>query len=146
MYDFEIRGETKASPEKLWAVYADVAGWPRWNKAVSEAHLDGGFVSGAAGTFTVIVGVAFRTWPFHLENVEPLRRFDVVWQLGPLLSTRLTHTVERSASGSRFMHGFHAGGILAVTEFNAAWAAQAHIPGTMALIANLAEARGEGGA
>jgi hypothetical protein len=39
--------ETPLAPERLWPLFADVAGWKRWNPGVEESALEGPFASGA---------------------------------------------------------------------------------------------------
>ena len=52
MWAFEHSVETTASPATVWGLYADVAGWPRWNAAVQSVKLDGPFQAGTSGWLT----------------------------------------------------------------------------------------------
>jgi hypothetical protein len=138
MYDFEEVRTTRASLEQLWAVYADVTGWPRWHGGFDAAVLDGPFASGTAGYVTVRV-IATQDVPFHLENVVPRKGFDVVWGVGPLMSTRMTHTLEEVEGGTRFKHAYHTGGIMAPFAFLQAASAHSRTRSSMDLLAKLAE-------
>ncbi len=41
---------THALPERVWAVWTDVANWPRWDTELVSASLTGPFEQGARGT------------------------------------------------------------------------------------------------
>jgi len=140
MYDFEATHETIATLEDVWAVYTDVAGWPRWHGAIEAITFAGPFAAGSAGYATVQTGIS-QDIPFHLENVEPMKHFDVVWTVGHLLHTRMTHAIERTASGTKIRHAYHTGGIMAPFNFLQAAAARDRVQPSMARVAQLAEAR-----
>ena len=44
--------ETTASAEDVWALWADVAGWPRWNADIERIELDGPFATGSTIVMT----------------------------------------------------------------------------------------------
>lgn len=139
MYDFQESHETHAPAEAVWAVYADVRGWPRWSAQLESVSFGGPFENGAAGEAVVQIGIA-QSIPFHLENVVPNASFDVVWSVGHLLTTRMTHLLERSPSGgTRIMHRYHTGGVMAPFNFLQAAAAHDRVFGAMAAVARLAE-------
>lgn len=50
MWEYEHSVETTAGPSAIWAAFADVAGWPRWNAGVERAELDGPFATGTVIT------------------------------------------------------------------------------------------------
>lgn len=139
MYDFEESHDTTAKLEDVWAVYTNVGGWVRWHGALEAVQFSGPFESGAAGVGTVAIGVS-QDIKFHLENVEPMKSFDVVWTVGHLLHTRMTHKVERTATGTKITHAYHTGGIMAPFNFLQAAAARDRVKPAMAAIAKLAEA------
>ncbi|MEO7113334.1 MAG: SRPBCC family protein [Polyangiaceae bacterium] len=140
MYDFEEERTTHASIEDVWAVYVNVAGWPAWHGGLDAAQLDGPFESGIGGAITVSVGIS-QDVPFHLENVVPLKSFDVVWKLGPLVKTTMTHTLEKTSAGTLFKHAYHTGGVMAPFSFFQAALAHDRAPGELERLARLAEAR-----
>jgi hypothetical protein len=43
--------EITASPEKVWAVLADVATWKEWNAGVGAIEIEGAFASRQAGIY-----------------------------------------------------------------------------------------------
>jgi Polyketide cyclase / dehydrase and lipid transport len=143
MYDFELTHETPAKVEDVWAVYAEVQGWPRWNEILESVSFGGPFESGAAGS--AVVSVALSTSiQFRLENVEPMTHFDVVWNVGHLLTTRMTHRMERTAAGTKITSAYHTGGIMAPFNFLQASAARDRVGPAMERVAQLAEARSRG--
>ena len=44
--------ETTASAEDVWALWADVVGWPRWNADIEQIELDGPFAVGGTIVMT----------------------------------------------------------------------------------------------
>src|SRR5215216_1302903 len=46
MWATEHSVETSAAPEKIWRVWADVAGWPEWNGDIERIELIGPFAAG----------------------------------------------------------------------------------------------------
>jgi hypothetical protein len=138
MYDFEESLDTAATPEQLWAIYSDVPGWRRWAPQLEAVHFTGPFASGATGYATVAVGLSADV-QFALENVDALKRYDVVWTVGPLLYTRMTHTIERLATGARIKHAYHTGGVMSPFNFLQAAAAHERARPGMMQVAKLAE-------
>ncbi len=65
------RGETEiaASPDVVWAVLADIPGWPSWNTSVKSATLEGEFVAGSKFRWKAGPGTITST----LQQVEPPR-------------------------------------------------------------------------
>jgi Polyketide cyclase / dehydrase and lipid transport len=139
MYDFEEERTTSATPEAIWAVYADVAGWPRWNTRIRAASISGPFESATTGYVTVSAGIS-QDVSFHIENVEPMKHFDLVWSVGPLMKTRMSHLIERLESGTRIKHAYHTGGIMAPFAFLQSAMAHSAAAAEMSSIAELAEA------
>ena len=64
----QVRGRSTASPQTLYSVAKDSAGYPRWSQIGSFEHL----CSGAGERFGVGSRRIFRTWPLKLveEVVE----------------------------------------------------------------------------
>ena len=139
MYDFELSLETSATPTQVWAVYADVRGWPRWLAHLEAIEFGGPFESGASGEAIVQVGLSTGV-KFHLEHVEPMKRFEVVWTVGHLLHTRMTHTLTPLAQGTQITHAYHTGGVMAPFNFLQADAAKERVPFALERISELARA------
>lgn len=137
MYDWEETLDTSASVQNLWAVYANVAGWTRWMPHIKSITFGGPFEAGSGGHAIVDVGLDTGV-SFHLENVQPQKSFDVVWKVGPLLHTRMTHSIEPVAAGARLKHAYHTGGVMAPFNFLQASAAHERARPAMEAIAALA--------
>lgn len=95
MYTFEHTVETTASAEAVWALYADVNAWLRWDRGLDAIELDGPFEAGVAGRITP---TGMDTMPFVLTRVEPGRGFDdETPAMGHVL--RFIHVIEPTTSG-----------------------------------------------
>jgi hypothetical protein len=46
VWEIEYSAETKASPEVIWMLFKDVAGWKRWNAGIEQIELHGLFAAG----------------------------------------------------------------------------------------------------
>jgi hypothetical protein len=139
MYDFETSIETPATPAQVGAVYTDVPGWLRWLAHLERIEFAGPFESGAGGEAIVQVGLSTGV-KFHLEHVEPMKKFEVVWTVGPLLHTRMTHTLTPLAAGTQITHAYHTGGVMAPFNFLQADAAKERVPLALERISELAQA------
>jgi hypothetical protein len=110
MYTFEHTAETTAPADVIWALYADVTAWLRWDHGLAAIELDGPFAAGTAGRITPH---GMDTMPFTLTRVEQDRGFDdetpamghvlrFIHVLEPLAAggTRVTHRVEIEGPGA----------------------------------------------
>lgn len=52
MWQCEYSIETKASPEKIWAIFSDVPGWPRWIAGLDRVEIKGPFEAGSTFVMT----------------------------------------------------------------------------------------------
>jgi len=82
--------ETTASARNVWALWADVAGWPTWNGDIERIELDGPFATGSTIVMTPIGedAVELRV----VEAVEPTLFVDEAD--GGDFVVRTTHRVE----------------------------------------------------
>ena len=46
--------ETAASPEAIWRLWSDVAGWPEWNADIERIEISGPFAAGSTISMTPI--------------------------------------------------------------------------------------------
>jgi len=53
MWSKEYSAESTASAEALFAILADVAGWPQWNAGVERVELNGPFAAGTTATMVL---------------------------------------------------------------------------------------------
>jgi hypothetical protein len=82
----DVPGVTAAA---VWeAAYADAAAWPRWNRALASARLDGPLVDGAVARLRFRTGLRLR---FAITDVRPGRAFTDVARLP---GARLAHRHE----------------------------------------------------
>jgi Polyketide cyclase / dehydrase and lipid transport len=90
MWEAEYSAETSASPQEIWAHWADVAGWPEWNADIERIELTGPFVAGS-----IIRMTPSGQEPIELrvaEAVEPELFVDEA-DLGEIV-VRTTHRAE----------------------------------------------------
>jgi uncharacterized protein YndB with AHSA1/START domain len=52
MWEYEHAVDTVASPEAVWRLWSDIAGWPRWNEGIEKITVDGPFAVGTEFTMT----------------------------------------------------------------------------------------------
>lgn len=90
-----------ASPDTVFAIYADVARWTAWDPDTRAASIDGPFASGARGR--LVPGKGFPV-PMQFVSVEPGRGFIVVSRV--LFSTMsFSHTLRPEGTGVIATHG-----------------------------------------
>jgi hypothetical protein len=107
MWKTEHTHDTAAAPEAVFALWADVEGWPAWDASLIATTLDGPFAAGSTGTLHpqgMPEPIAFR-----LTAVEPGAGFADETRLGPLV-LRFEHRVEPRADGSRIAVSIEADG------------------------------------
>ena len=95
--------DTIASPQALWRLFEDVAGWTRWNAGIERIALDGPFATGSTfhmqppgmEAFTSTLRDVRPDEGFVDETVLEGTRFLVSHELRPLASggTRVTYTI-----------------------------------------------------
>ena len=72
MWEFEHSVTARASRERVWALWTDVAGWPSWNPGVGRVQLDEPVTEGATGTIRAVGGPAST---FKVLTIERPQRF-----------------------------------------------------------------------
>jgi uncharacterized protein YndB with AHSA1/START domain len=101
MWTNEQSIETTASPEAVWRLWSDVAGWPEWNADIEHIEISGPFAAGSTITMTPAGqgAVELRI----AEAVEPHMFVDEA-DLGDVV-VRTIHRVERlSAERHRVLY------------------------------------------
>lgn len=83
--------ETAASPETIWAAFADVRGWTRWNAGIERIEFEGPFVVGAAMTMQPPGQEPIRS---TLIEVRPNEGFTDETRVGDLVVT-VGHRIAR---------------------------------------------------
>jgi uncharacterized protein YndB with AHSA1/START domain len=95
MWTNEQSIETAASPEAIWRLWSDVAGWPEWNADIDHIEISGPFGAGSTISMTPI-----GQEPVELriaEAVEPDLFVDEA-NLGDVV-VRTIHRIERIEGG-----------------------------------------------
>jgi hypothetical protein len=103
----DVPGQTA---EAIWdAAYADAAAWPRWNRALASARLDGPLAAGATARVRFRTGLRLR---FAIVEATPGRSFTDEARLpGARMGHR--HELEPIASGVRLRNTIYLDGPLA---------------------------------
>jgi hypothetical protein len=107
MWQTEHTHETPASADAIFALWADVEGWPAWDASLVATTLAGPFAAGTPGTLHP-QGMP-EPIAFVITAVEEGTGFADETHLGPL-HLRFRHRVERRASGSRIVVSVEADG------------------------------------
>lgn len=89
-----------APPQRLFAIYADVANWHRWDPDTKAAHLNGPFQVGASGSLTPAKG---NTVPMVITSIEPDRSFTAESRI-PLFCMRFDHELRPEHGATRVVH------------------------------------------
>lgn len=106
----EASAVAAAGPERIWELWADVAGWSHWDDAVAGAELDGPFATGSTGVLRPTGGPKSR---FTVTEATPNRSFTTRTKL-PLGSLEFVHTLTPTAEGTVIVHRVSMSGPLTV--------------------------------
>lgn len=72
MWTSQYSQTTSASPQRIWALMADVPGWKSWNAGIAEITLHGPFAAGTTFLMQLPDGIAFTS---TLLDVQPNQGF-----------------------------------------------------------------------
>ena len=95
MWTYETSAEINAPTERIWALFADVAGWPRWNAGIETISLRGPFET---GTRFVMKPPEMEGLTSVLADVRPGESFTDLTEVGDI-TVRVFHGVEPLANG-----------------------------------------------
>lgn len=99
--------ETAASPEVIWGIFRDVAGWKRWNAGIERIDLEGPFADGSWLEMKPPGQDAFRS---KLVEVRENESFVDETRLGDLV-VAVAHRIEAlGARRSRITYAVEATG------------------------------------
>jgi uncharacterized protein YndB with AHSA1/START domain len=101
MWSTQASSTSSATPEAIFALYADFANWKRWDTHLIATTLQGAFEAGSVGTLHPVGAPA--PMPFTLLAVTPNQGFTDSTQL-PGASVVFTHTLEPVPEGTRITH------------------------------------------
>ena len=97
MKSFSVRTLIRATPERIWALLTDAAGYTRWNNTVNK--VEGKIVPGGSVTVHPKINPG-RAFPVKVTEFEPSRR--MVWTGGMPLGIfkgERTFTLEPGSNG-----------------------------------------------
>jgi hypothetical protein len=95
MWETEHNIETSATPQQIWRLWADVAGWPAWNADIEQIELIGPF---AAGSMIRMTPIGQESIELRIaEAVEPQMFVDEA-DLGEIV-VRTVHRAEQGDGG-----------------------------------------------
>lgn len=89
-----------ASPETIFAIYRDVAGWNKWDPDTKESHLDGPFAIGTTGR---IVPTKGHGVPMRVTELVPDRSFTVEAAI-PMFNMKFEHELIPDGTATRAIH------------------------------------------
>lgn len=90
----------QASPEQIFRIYADVAGWRDWDPDTKDSRIDGPFEVGARGYLTPSNG---NRVPMVLTEVLPGRGFTVESKI-PFFRMKFEHELRRRDQATEVVH------------------------------------------
>ncbi|WP_287128010.1 SRPBCC family protein [Candidatus Cyanaurora vandensis] len=130
--------KTSASPEAIWAIWADVENWSAWDTELRNAHLEGSFVLGARGKLTAKTGSVST---FTISQLNLKQSYTFTCQL-PFCRLNVYRYLSDRTNGTYFTHEISFEGPLAFLfsrilgrQF------QAVLPSVMENLKQLAETR-----
>jgi uncharacterized protein YndB with AHSA1/START domain len=89
---------SQASRQQVWSLWADGAGWARWNPTIAQGSMDGPIAEGTTGKHT---GVTGRESTYVIHDVQPGTGFTAESPL-PGARLRIEHEVsDEPGGGSR---------------------------------------------
>ncbi|MGL6073219.1 MAG: SRPBCC family protein [Fimbriiglobus sp.] len=97
---FEHTVEIAAQADVIYNLYADVAGWSKWDPEVVESSIQGAFVSGAIGSIKPKGGPKSE---LKFIQVQPNQSFTVQCKL-PLCLMTFEHELTASGSSTKTTH------------------------------------------
>jgi len=96
VWSYEYVVECPASPQDVWAVYADTDAWADWNPAVERLEVAGRFVSGAQGTLTPR---GQEPLPFVVVSADPGNGYVSETAIAETVTMRTENILEPGADG-----------------------------------------------
>jgi hypothetical protein len=107
MWTISATANTSATASRVWAIYCDVANWPRWDHGLALYQPDGPFTAGTSGKLQPVGGPEF---PFTLILVEEGQRFVDRTPLGPEHAIIGRHELTPLTGGTQITHSIEIDG------------------------------------
>jgi len=105
---FQESIEVQASPQAVFALYADVSAWSSWDPDVRSSSIAGAFVSGSTGKLKPSNGPEAK---ITFTEVVANQSFTVESRL-PLCIMRFEHELSPTVSGTTVVHRVSFSGFL----------------------------------
>lgn len=99
---------TTAKPQTVFAIYAKVDEWNRWDPDTQASHLSAGLTLGSKGVLTPTKGKAV---PMEVTAVQPNQSFTVTSKI-PLFQMVFDHELSPVAQGTKITHRVVFSGLL----------------------------------
>jgi len=101
MWTISATAHTTAPASLVWAIYCDVAHWPRWDPGLALYQPDGPFATGTSGKLQPVGGPEL---PFTLILVEEGRSFVDRTPVGPETAIIARHELTPLSGGTQITH------------------------------------------
>ena len=101
MWTMTATARTSAAASRVWAIYCDVANWPRWDHGMAFYRPDGPFVAGTTGTLQPVGGPELS---FTITYVEEGHRFADRTPIGPEHAIIARHELAPLTEGTQITH------------------------------------------
>ena len=139
MNHFSEEVTINASPEKVFALYENVANWKSWDPDVASSSISGAFAAGARGRLKPSRGPEAK---IEVASVEQNKSFTVESKL-PLCTMTFEHELSPTNNATQAMHRVSFKGPLAFF-FSRVVGTQIRkgLPGTLKGLKRAAEANG----
>jgi hypothetical protein len=131
--------QTTATPEQIWALWADVNNWPQWDLGLEACQLHGAFAPG--NRFTLRPRGSHDDITAELQVVVPHRRFSDATVL-PFGKLQAVHEIDTASGTTQVTHTMVAEIAEEQADFfaNTIWKNVEHgLKGSVAKLAALAE-------
>lgn len=107
---FSYTLQTSAPPEKVWAIWTDVANWSEWDTELSESSLDGAFGLGVVGKLKPKSGPVS---PFRISQFDAEKSYTLTMKL-PLSKLSVYRHLHVRSDKTYFTHEVSFHGFLAL--------------------------------
>jgi hypothetical protein len=91
---------SRASPQAIWDLYADVENWPSWDPSLEWVRWHGPFVEGGSGTMKPVGAPVSK---FTMPRCEPYNRYTNISSM-PLARFVFDHVLEVVPEGTKITH------------------------------------------
>ena len=111
MFSWTVQAEAEGvgKSQDIWALWADVAGWPKWDSELEWSSIQGSFETGAEG---ILKPKGWVSSKFFISDMEYGKRFETKSTM-PMTVLRFDHVVTQIGNKVRIVHTAKISGLLA---------------------------------